>query len=142
LATKEYLPKVAERLQRKINLTQNFMTLVTGHGNLKSYLHRFKIIEVPDWPCGNGNQTMEHVLFDCGILQEDRERLIAAIAKTDNWPINKNNLIKNTTRHLQNSRNKWTKSTKSTHKRNNTSENNTTREQPKSKRGTITVNSM
>jgi hypothetical protein len=34
------------------------------------------------------------VLFDCGILQEDRERLIAAVAKTDNWPINKDKLIK------------------------------------------------
>jgi hypothetical protein len=93
--TKEYFPKVAERLQRKINLTQNFTTLVTGHGNLKSYLHRFKIIEAPDCPCGNGNQTTEHVLFDCGILHEDRERLIAAVAKTDNWPINKDKLIKN-----------------------------------------------
>jgi hypothetical protein len=66
-----------------------------GHGNLKSYLHRFKIIEAPNCPCGNGNQTTEHVLFDCGILQEDRERLIAAVAKTDNWPINKDKLIKN-----------------------------------------------
>jgi len=53
--TKEYFPNVAERLQKK-NLTQNFTTLVTGHGNLKTYLHRFKIIEAPDCPCGNGNQ--------------------------------------------------------------------------------------
>jgi hypothetical protein len=86
--TKEYFPKEAERLQRKINLTQNFTILVTGHGNLKFYLHRFKIIEAPECRCGNGNQTTEHVLLDCGKLQEDRERLIAAVAKTDNWPIN------------------------------------------------------
>ena len=46
--TKEYLPNVAERVQEKINLTQNFTTLVTSHGYLKSYLHRFKIIEAPD----------------------------------------------------------------------------------------------
>ena len=36
----------------------------------------------------------EHVLFDCRILQEHRERLIAAVAKTDNWPINEDKLIK------------------------------------------------
>ena len=66
--TKEYFPNVAERLQEKINLTQNFTILVTDHGNLKSYLHRFKIIEAPDSPCGNGNQKTEHVLFDCRIL--------------------------------------------------------------------------
>ena len=31
--TKDYLPKVAERLHTKIHLTQNFTTMVTGHGN-------------------------------------------------------------------------------------------------------------
>jgi ribonuclease HI len=92
--TKEYFPNVAERLQRKMNLTQNFTTLVTGHRNLKSYLYRFKIIEAPDCPCGKGNQTTEHVLYDCGILQEDRERPIAAVTKTDNWHIIKDKLIK------------------------------------------------
>ena len=57
-------------------------TLVTGHGNIKSYLHRFRIIEAPDFPCGNGNQTAEHILLECGILREERERLIAAAVKT------------------------------------------------------------
>jgi len=92
--TKEYFPTVAERLQTKINFTQNPTTIVTGYGNVKSYLHRFRIIEAPDCPCGNRNQTAEHILFECGILQEEMERLIAAEAKTDNWPIKKDTLIK------------------------------------------------
>jgi hypothetical protein len=78
--------------------------MITGHGNIKSYLHRFKIIEAPNCPCGNENQTTEHILLECTLLNEDRESLIAAVAKTDNWPINKDMHIKNTTRHLQNSR--------------------------------------
>jgi len=86
--TKEYFPTVAERLKMKINLTQLLTTLVTGHGNLKPYLHRFRIIEAPDSLCGNGNQTAEHILLECGI-REESERLIAAVAKTDNWPIKK-----------------------------------------------------
>jgi len=45
--TKEYFPVVAERLKMKINITQNFTTMVTGHGNIGSYLHRFKISETP-----------------------------------------------------------------------------------------------
>jgi hypothetical protein len=65
-----------------------------GHWPRRSELHRFKIIETPDYPCGKGNQTTERVLYDCGILQEDRQRLIAAVAKTDNWSINKDKLIK------------------------------------------------
>jgi hypothetical protein len=36
--TKDYLPKVSERLNMKINLTQNFTTMVMGHGNIKAYL--------------------------------------------------------------------------------------------------------
>jgi hypothetical protein len=92
--TKDYFPKVAERLCTKIYITQNFTTMVTDHGNIKSYLYRFKIFEAPNCPCGNDNQTTEHILFECALLNEDRERLIAAVAKEDNWPINKDMLIK------------------------------------------------
>ena len=67
---------------------------MTGHGNIKSHLHRFRTIEAADCPCGNGNQTAEHILLECGILREERERLIAAVAKTDNWPIKKIRLSK------------------------------------------------
>jgi hypothetical protein len=44
--TKEYFPNV-KRLKIKLNLTQNFTTIVTGHGKTKEYLHRFKIIKDP-----------------------------------------------------------------------------------------------
>jgi hypothetical protein len=68
--------------------------MVTGQGNIKSYLHRFKIIDAPDCQCGNDNETTEHILFECAILHEDRERLIASVAEEDSWPINKDKLIK------------------------------------------------
>jgi hypothetical protein len=34
--TKEYFPIVADRLNMKINITRNFTTMVTGHGNIRS----------------------------------------------------------------------------------------------------------
>jgi hypothetical protein len=37
--TKEYFPNVEERLKMELNLTQNFMTIVTGHGITKEYFH-------------------------------------------------------------------------------------------------------
>ena len=40
------------------------------------------------------HQTAEHILLECAIPKEDRERLIAAVAKAYNWPINKELLIK------------------------------------------------
>jgi hypothetical protein len=67
------------------------------------YLYRFKIIEAPNCPCGNDNQTTDYLLLECALLQEDRERLIAAVAKTDNWPIDKDKFIKNTSSHFQHS---------------------------------------
>jgi hypothetical protein len=70
---KEYFPKVAERLHTKIHITQHFTTMVMGHGNIKSYLYRFKIIFSPNCPCGNNNQTTEHLLLECALLKEDGE---------------------------------------------------------------------
>ena len=54
-----------------------------NHGNIKAYLYRFKIIEAPNCPSGNDNHTAEHILLECTILKEDRERLIAAVAKAE-----------------------------------------------------------
>ena len=66
------------------------------HTYIHTYIHIYILIhkQAPDCPCGNENQTVEHTLLEYGILQEERERLIAAVAKTDNWPIKKDTLIK------------------------------------------------
>jgi hypothetical protein len=77
--TKDFFPNVKDRLNTKITLTPHFTAFVTSHGKTKSHLHRFKIIESPDCPCGRGSQMVDHLLFDCTILQEERERLIGKI---------------------------------------------------------------
>ena len=42
--TKEYFPVVNERLKMNIKCTPNLTTLITAHGNIRSYRHRFKLI--------------------------------------------------------------------------------------------------
>ena len=37
--TKEYFPVVNERLKINIKCTPNLTTIITGHGNIRSYLH-------------------------------------------------------------------------------------------------------
>ena len=69
--------------------------MVTGHGNIKAYLHKFKIQESPICSCERGEQTVEHVIYDCKLVEEERDRLKAAVMRTDNWPVSKNKLIKN-----------------------------------------------
>jgi hypothetical protein len=71
--TKEYFPNVEERLKMKLNLTQNFTAIVTGHGKTKEYLHRFEIIEDPTCTCGKAVQTTDHLIFECEILTEERK---------------------------------------------------------------------
>ena len=92
LTTKEFFPNIKDRLKTKITLTPNFTALVTSHGKTKSYLHRFKIIESPDCPCRGGSQTVDHLLFDCTILQDERERIIGKISRHDNCPVNKSQM--------------------------------------------------
>ena len=59
--TKLYFPKIADRLKLKINVTPNFTTMVTGRGNIKSYLYKYKIIDSPMCPCKNGEQTTDRI---------------------------------------------------------------------------------
>jgi len=61
--------------------------MVTGNGNLRSYLHRFKIIETSMSPCSTTDRTIDHFLFECDLLNKERDNLILTLLKTDVWPI-------------------------------------------------------
>ena len=73
----------------KINITHNFTSMVTGHENITSYLHRFKIFETPTCPYGTKDQTIFHLLYECELLNKERNSLIPIVVKTDVWPISK-----------------------------------------------------
>jgi hypothetical protein len=77
----------------KVTLTPNFTAMVKAHGETRSYLHRFKVIESPVCPCANGNQTVEHIIYECGKLNNERRNLIAVISKEGHWPVGKNVLV-------------------------------------------------
>ena len=94
LTTKQFIPIIKDRLTTKIKLTPNFTAILTAHGKTKAYLHRFKIIESPECPCDGGNQTVNHLLYDCTKLQREREKLISNLSKQDNWPVNESDLVK------------------------------------------------
>jgi len=56
--------------------------MVTGHGNIRSFLHHFKIIENPMCPCSTTDQTLDHLLFECELLSKERDNLISTVLKT------------------------------------------------------------
>ena len=76
-----------------LNLSPNVTTIMTGHGNIRSYLHRLKIIGSPECPCKHGIQTVDHLIFQCRKLKNEREMLKSSLLKTGNWPVSKSELI-------------------------------------------------
>ena len=67
--------------------------MVTAHGKTKAYLRRFKIIQSPECVCANGDQTVDHLIFDCSKLDKEREKLIAYTAKEEGWPVRNSDLV-------------------------------------------------
>jgi len=67
--------------------------MVTGHGNIKSYVHKYKILDSPMCFHKNGEQTVDHILFDCKLLEQERLSLKAAVLSSENWPVSNSKLI-------------------------------------------------
>jgi len=92
--TKDFFPDVKERLNLNINLTQDFTAMLTGHGKTNSYLHSFKTIKTPIFPCGNSDQNIDHLILECKLLNKERNVLKQSILKMNDWPTSKRYLIK------------------------------------------------
>jgi hypothetical protein len=85
----------------RVSPIPNFTTIVTGHGNINSYLHKFKIIENPRCPCNKGDQTVDHIIYSCGLHEKERKRLKAAIHSSEKWPASKNTLATKYYKHFK-----------------------------------------
>jgi len=66
---------------------------VTGYGNIKSYLYKYKIIDSSMCPCKTGEQTTDRILYDCELVKQERDKLKAEILRSENWPVRKDTLI-------------------------------------------------
>ena len=43
--------------------------------------------------CRNAEQKADHILFDCKLLEQERDSLKAAVLRSENWLVSKNKLI-------------------------------------------------
>jgi hypothetical protein len=67
--------------------------MVTGQGNIKSNLHKYKILDSPMCSCKNGEQRIDHIILDFKLLDQERDSLKAAALRTENWSVSKNELV-------------------------------------------------
>ena len=68
--TKCFFPNVKDRLSVNLKLSGVISTFLTGHGKLKEYFYRFKIIDSPICLCNKDRQTVNHLLWECEILND------------------------------------------------------------------------
>jgi len=90
--TKEFFPGVESRVAVNLNLSANVTIIMSGQGNIRSYLHRLKIIGCPVCPSKHGSQTVDHQIFQCKRLKNEREILKNSVLKVGNWPVSKSEL--------------------------------------------------
>jgi len=91
---RSFFPAVEQRLKLRIPLTPEFTAMVSGHGKTKNYLHRFKLTDNPVCPCNEGEQSVEHLIHTCRILEPRRSSLIQHImTRGGSWPPTNNELV-------------------------------------------------
>jgi len=94
--TKAFFPSVKKRLTKKIPIFPELTTLLTGHGNIKSYLYRLGLTDKRMCPCEEEEHTVDHLIFKCKKLLNQREEVIRQIKNTGgNWPATNETLINN-----------------------------------------------
>ena len=80
--TKEFFPSAERRQAVNLNLSPNVTTIMTGHGIIRFYLHRLKFIASPQCPCKHGIQTVDHLIFQCKRVKNEREILKSSVLNT------------------------------------------------------------
>jgi hypothetical protein len=98
--TKEFFPSVERRLAVNLHLNPNVTTIMSGHGNILSYLHRLKIIDSRKCPCRQDIQTINHLIFQCQKLKYERGILENSVLRAGNWPISKSELVNKNLKHF------------------------------------------
>ena len=66
---------------------------MTGHGNIRSYLYKYKIIDRPTCSCKRGEQTIDRIIYDSELVEQERKRIKVAVLRTEKWPISKDILV-------------------------------------------------
>lgn len=89
-----FLPQVAARLKMTWLRGDHEVTqFLTGHGAFRSYLFRFGFSSDSKCPCGDEDQSSEHILWHCPKLREEREELHSSLELRGNGPLTHQDLV-------------------------------------------------
>lgn len=64
-----------------IGLSSEAVQMITGHGNMRAYLNRFRLQPVScDCECGGGAETSEHIMWECEIHERKEARIESGLS--------------------------------------------------------------
>lgn len=77
----QFFPSVHERLERTwLEVDHCVAQFLTGHGNFKSKLFSFKLVDSPWCQCSTAElqheQSAHHILWECGLWQSERDTML------------------------------------------------------------------
>lgn len=85
--TKFMIPDLARRVEIPLKLDHYTTQFLTGHGDFNSKLYSFKLQQSPNCSCGNGAETVRHVLLACTRTRDFREKLKTVMTEEGAaWP--------------------------------------------------------
>lgn len=86
--TKKMIPDVRLRSSLSITLDHYTSQMLTGYGDFRAQLFRFKLVNSPNCKCAvGGAETVAHVLLRCHRTEEHRRKLISTLREENkNWP--------------------------------------------------------
>lgn len=85
--TKGIIPDVRNRYHLPLTMDHFTSQMVTGHGDFRGKLHSFKLVATPGCACGNGSETVQHVLYHCRRTDVFRNELKATMeSENEPWP--------------------------------------------------------
>jgi hypothetical protein len=76
---RSFFPTVEQRLKIRIPITPEFTVNFSDHGKSKAYLNRFNLTDNPMCPCNEGEQSVEHLIHVCRILEPQRSSMVQHI---------------------------------------------------------------
>jgi hypothetical protein len=92
--TYRFFPDVFCRHQtRRLQPSHWISQFLTGHGNFAARLHEFGlIVDGPGCTCGHDHQDVEHILWDCPLMEFERAELFARV-RPHTGPIGHGDLV-------------------------------------------------
>lgn len=76
-----FFPDVKVRMKRRsLSLSHHAVQLVTGHGKLKGKLFELCLVAEPWCACGMVEQNSRHILWECPILEDVRDEMLAGLS--------------------------------------------------------------